>query len=133
MDYSELVKSTWAEIGCRVRPLRRMVFVRTDLPKQHSDGGIWYPSTESGFYDGPFHLRLVTATVLAAGSKSILKPAERVCFQRKYFARWCVLEDRTMIGWLDETEITGIMDDGVSVGKFVENPLGPKQPMALPL
>lgn len=79
--------------------------------------------TEQRFYDGPMHLRLVKATVLASGSQSILEPGQRVCFQRQYLCRWKVMDDGTFVGWLDEKDVAGILDPDVDVSKYLE-PVG---------
>ena len=125
------VEQTWEKLGRRVRASGHTVFVRTDVPEEKSEGGIFYP--DSGFYSGPFHLRLVAATVLSAGSKSILKPGDRVCFQRQWFCRWESLDDKTLVGWLEEAQVTGVLEEDVKVGKFVEQAGGPKQCVPHPL
>jgi hypothetical protein len=129
---TDFVEQTWEKLGRRVRATGHTVFVRTEAPPEKSEGGIFYP--DSSFYNGPFHLRLVPATVLSAGPRSTLKPGERVCFQRQWFCRWKdVPGDKTLVGWVEEAQITGVLEDDTKVDKFIEQPLGPKQCMPHPL
>jgi hypothetical protein len=116
-----IVEDTWAELECHVRPLRRLVLVRTEKPRTITTGGIILPCSDQGFYDGPMHLRLITAVVLAAGpdADSDLTPGVRIGFQRRFFARWQELEDHTMVGWVDDSQITGIATPDTDLDKYI--------------
>jgi co-chaperonin GroES (HSP10) len=116
-----IVDDTWAEIGRKVRPLGRIIFIRTEQLKQTTDGGLYLPASQQTFYDGPMHLRLITAVVLSVGPKvdGTLQPGDRICFQRQFFARWCVLEDRTLVGWIDDSQVAGVCDSDTQVDKFI--------------
>lgn len=102
----DVVEKTWAEVGCRVRPLRRMVFLRT-LPLEEKIGMIHLPTKLTKFHGELPHMKTIRAIVVAAGPKTIVKPGEQVCFTRLQFAWWKKLEDGCMFGWIDENDITG--------------------------
>lgn len=125
------VGQVWDELGTRVRALGGTVFVRTDLLPEKSPGGILYPS--SSFYDGPLHMRLISGTVLAVGPAAApLNPGDRVCFQRKFFARWQVLRDGSFVGWLNVHEITGVLDESTTVDNRIDFPEGARAVRELP-
>jgi co-chaperonin GroES (HSP10) len=121
----EKVEQTWEELGRRVRATGATVFVRTEPPAKKTRGGIIIPDTLRGFYEGPFHLRLVNALVLSAGPEArAVHAGDRVCFQRKMFAHWLKLPDETLIGWIQEGHIAGVLDPDVVVDKHITFPEG---------
>lgn len=121
------VQQTWDELGIKVRMIHDWVLVRTEVPPEQTEGGIWYPPMYRTFYEGPLHLRLVSALVLSNGPHARgVKVGERVCFQRKYFARWKKLADNSMVGWLHEREVTAAMDEGMDIDRDLSFPDGPK-------
>lgn len=105
----ELVERTWAEVGYRIRPLRFLVFVRTEPPEKKV-GSLFLIDKDASFYGGLPHQRLVRATVLSAGPAANVKVGERVCFTRLHFARYKTLEDGTHVGWISSNEIAGYPD-----------------------
>jgi hypothetical protein len=104
-----IVEQTWAEVGCKVRPLRRMVFVRT-LPLAEKIGSIYLPMKMTKFHGELPHQKTIRAVVLSTGSKCAVKPGEHVCFTRLHFAWWKKLEDGCMVGWIDENQLTGYFE-----------------------
>jgi len=106
MDNTDVVERTWAEVGCRVRPLRRMVFLRT-LPLEQKIGSILLPPKLTSFHGELPHMKTIQAIVVAVGPKATVKPGDHVCFTRLQFAWWKKLEDKCMFGWIDENDITG--------------------------
>jgi hypothetical protein len=112
MTNLEVVEATWKEIGYRIRPLRHTVFIRADKPALKI-GEIWMPPKLTDFYSGMPHHALIGATVLSAGPKAEVKPGDRVCFQRLYFARLCVMRDFTLVGWILGPNITGYLNGDV--------------------
>jgi len=112
-----------------------MVLLRTEKLQMKTEGGLFLPASEQGFYDGPMHLRLLAATVLSAGSRAdqSLVPGTRVCFQRRFFAWWKVMEDRTLVGWVDDSQITAICDPDLNLSKFLTTGEGARYATATPL
>jgi co-chaperonin GroES (HSP10) len=128
---TDFVEETWQELGTRVRPLRDLVFLRTVKPSQQTEGGIWFAPSDQNFYDGPLHLRLMRAIVLAAGPRSVLQPGDHICFQRLYLSRWKGLQDGTFVGWLREIEVALVVDPDVEVSRFLNPNAGPRAPLRL--
>jgi hypothetical protein len=110
MDNQELIERTWAEVGCRLRPLKRTVMVRT-LPIPQKVGSLWLPAKAASFYGGMPHQILIRAIVLSAGPQSHVAPGEKVCFQRLWFSRWKGLSDGCYVGYLDAVKLAGIVED----------------------
>lgn len=108
---AEIVASVWQELGKRYRPLRRVLIVRTDPQSQSTPGGILLTQKESDLYTGMPHMRVVKATVLAAGPKASTAVGARVCFQRLHFAWFAKLEDKTLVGTIEEEELVGYLED----------------------
>lgn len=107
----ELVEKTWAEVGHFIRPLRRMVFVKTELRPQKS-GQVWLPPSTATNYAGiAAHQVLMEATVLSVGPKCRLQPGEKICFARLFFAWLYKLEDGTLVGWIDEENVSGYVEE----------------------
>lgn len=112
VDVMELVERTWSELGYSIRPLRWMVFVRTD-PFEGKIGSIHLPGRDNYFYGDLGNARIAIATVLSAGKAGLagsLEPGDHVCFQRLYFAWYKRMEDGTFVGWIDANQITGYFD-----------------------
>jgi hypothetical protein len=108
----DLVAKTWAELGCRVRPTRRMVFVRTEVFNNKNPGGLlWLPGKLHGFHGGLPHMRTVYAIVISAGPEALVKEGERVAFMRLHFAVWKPLaEEGAFAGWIDQNDLIGYAD-----------------------
>lgn len=108
----DIVEETWNEIGRRVRPLKRAVFVRTIPPPVKTESGlIWLPPKVTSFSHGLPHVRVVNAIVLSAGPSCTVKPGELICFQRLHFARWLPLrESECFVGWIDESQLVGYVE-----------------------
>lgn len=110
MPAADLVEQTWAEVGCRVRPLKRWVFVRT-LPVATHIGSIALPPKLASFHGELPHMKTIHALVLSVGPKATVKKGDVVCFTRLQFAWWKKLDDRCMVGWIDENDLTGYFVD----------------------
>lgn len=106
----DVVGQTWTEVGYKVRPLRNTVFVRT-LPLEEKVGSLYLPAKLTKFYGELPHQKTIRAVVLAVGPKAKVKPGEKVCFTRLYFAWWKKLEDGCMVGWIDENQLTGYIEE----------------------
>lgn len=103
----ERIAATWKEIGQSARPLRKMVFVRTELLPERV-GLIYIPPDQRGNYSQLPHKVLMRALVLSTGPGcKVLKPGDRIAFPRLFFARWHHMEDRTLVGWVDEENVHG--------------------------
>lgn len=103
----EIIEQTWGEIGWRAKPLKRWVFVRTELLPDKI-GSLYLPPTLRGNYAQLGHKVLMRALVLSTGPQCrILKPGDRIAFPRLFFARWHYLEDKSLAGWVDEDNISG--------------------------
>jgi hypothetical protein len=102
----KLIADAWQHLGFKVRPVGRKVWVRTD-PHEQKVGLIWKPPKLASFYGELPHQVTVAATVLAAGPQATVKPGERVCFTRLYFAHWCQMDDSTYIGYVDSAQLSG--------------------------
>lgn len=107
-----IIDQTWEELGYRVRSINRKVFVRTEESPPMTAGGIWLPPQVQTFYHGYPHQRIVTGTILSAGSSSDVKEGDRVCFKRLHFIRIEKLLDGTFFGCLDALELVGFAADG---------------------
>lgn len=105
----KLVAKTWAEIGKTVRPLRRMVFVRSEVFNNKTASGLLYlPGKVHGFYGGLPHMRTVYGTILAVGPETSVKVGERVAFTRLFFAVWLpLMEEGAFVGWINENDLIG--------------------------
>ena len=103
----DVVGQTWNEVGFKVRPMHAKVFVRTDPPAEKI-GMIFLPPKEADFFGGMMHLRLVTATVLSVGPMArLVKPGDRVVFQRMNFGYIKKLEKGVYVGWIEEQQLVG--------------------------
>jgi co-chaperonin GroES (HSP10) len=104
-----IAEQTLAELGLKeIRPLRRMLFVRTEPFDNKSSGGIYLPGKLHGFFGGLPHMRNVFGTVVAAGPKCEVRVGDRIVFQRLHFAHWKPLrEEGAYLGWIDETQVIG--------------------------
>lgn len=102
-DRLAFVDATWAEIGSRVRPLRNMVFLRTEPPPTQI-GSIILPPKLQGFY-GPLPAgTVITAVVLSAGPRCDVEAGDIVTFIRTPFTRWKDFADGSKGGWMPEEE-----------------------------
>jgi len=109
----DLAGRTWKELGIkRVRPLRRMLFVRTEpFENKTASGLLFLPGRLHGFFGGLPHMRNVFGTVVSAGPDCTVKIGERIMFVRLHFAHWKpLLEEGAYIGWIDETQVVGYAD-----------------------
>lgn len=107
----DVVGQTWNEVGFKVRPMHAKVFVRTDPPVEKI-GMIFLPPKEADFFGGMMHLRLVTATVLSVGPLArLVKPGDRVVFQRMNFGYIKKLEKGVYVGWIEEQQLVGHPED----------------------
>jgi hypothetical protein len=110
MDTMEIVNKTWEEMGRKIQPLRNILLVRTD-PVSEKVGSIFLPHMKQGFYAGMPHEMLAHATVLSVGPKVRLKVGDRVCFTRTNFARMQFLQDGTVVGWIQDQHLAGMLVD----------------------
>lgn len=105
----DVVAKTWTEVGFKIRPLSRMVFVKT-LPLDTKIGSILLPPKLTSFHGELPHMKMIYAIVMAAGRDATVKSGEQICFLRLKFAWLIKLEDGCMFGWIDENDITGYVD-----------------------
>lgn len=127
MENSELIDATWKECGSRVRPLRNMVFVRTELLPEYI-GSVFIPETLRSSYSQLPHKVMLQALVIGAGPQcKEVKIGDRVAFSRLFFARWQQMEDKTLVGWLNEDNIACECEAGTTLrqaGDFLQTPSG---------
>lgn len=110
MSVMDLVSQSWEEVGHRVRPHRKKVMVRTQSLPEQTSGGIYIP--KSGFYDGMANQKIIEGTIISKGSDvSTVSVGEKVIFMRIVFARYWQMEDKTFVGWVDEHELLGTIDE----------------------
>lgn len=111
MQNEEIVTGTWREVGYRARPLRDTVFVRTEL-RPEKDGSIYIPPAYRGSYSGFANTVLLRAFVVAVGPQcKVVKVGDHVCFTRLFFARYCEMQDGTLLGYLREDQLSGFIED----------------------
>jgi len=127
-DVTSLIAKTWEECGVlRVRPLRNMVFVRTELLPEYI-GSIFIPATLRASYSQLPHKVMLSALVIGAGPKcTSVKIGDRVSFSRLFFARWQEMSDKCLVGWLQEENIAVALDNEMSLrqaGDFLQTPSG---------
>lgn len=128
----ERVEETWEELGFRLRMLRSAILVRTEpLPK--TSGGVILPDRATSFYGELPHVQFVTAVVLSAGPKAVLKPGDRIAFTRLFFARYMEMQDKTMVGWIaNEENVLGYAEGERSYVSITANtPPAPPPPPGL--
>lgn len=102
---AELIERTWQEVGQRARPLRRLVFVRTELLPEKV-GSLWLPPDQRSNYAQLGHQVFMRALVLATGPQCrVLRPGDRVAFTRLFFAWSWKCSDGTLVGWIEEENI----------------------------
>jgi hypothetical protein len=128
----ERVEKTWEELGYRLRMLRNTVLVRTE-PLPTESNGVILPDRAVSFYGELAHVQFVTATVLAAGPKAVLKPGDRIAFTRLFFARLLEMPDKTMVGWIaNEENVLGYAEGERSYVPITANaPQAPPPPEGL--
>ena len=105
-ETKKLIADSWNELGYKIRPLRRVVWVRTQ-PHEQKIGLIWKPPKFASFHGELPHQVTTKAIVLSTGPRATVKPGEKVCFTRLFFAYWKKMEDGTYVGWVDETQLSG--------------------------
>lgn len=110
-----LVKEAWRKLGFKMKPLRNVVVVRTEPinKKVGKDQILWAPPKLQRFYGELANLQLVTATVLAVGSKcKELKPGDHIGFARLFFARlWDInANEQDLVGYVLEENVMGWID-----------------------
>ena len=108
----EFIDRTWQEVGHKIRPLRRLLVVRT-LPTEQKLGLLWLPPSAVSVYGGLAHQRTLKAVVLSVGPKATVKPGEVIAFTRLYFGWWQKFENDCYLGWIDETQVSGYVDEDV--------------------
>lgn len=107
-SFEELKRFTFDEVGLKwVKPLRNMVFIRTDPPELMTEGGLYLPDSVSKMYSSPAHLRILKATVMSAGPQAKAQVGQRVCLQRLYFAYYKKLINGGYFGWVEDSQIIG--------------------------
>ena len=106
------IDRTWQDYGRKIRPLRKLLVVRT-LPTEQRVGSLWLPPTAASLYGPLAHQRQVKAIVLAAGPQATVKPGEVIAFTRLYFGYWHKYENDCYLGWIDENQVSGYVDEDV--------------------
>ena len=127
-ETDQFISDTWKECGVRaVRPLRNMVFVRTE-PHPEYIGSIFIPPSLRTVYGRFPHKIMLNALVIGTGPKcQYVKVGDRVAFSRLFFARWQQVEDRTLVGWAIEDNLAVALDNGIKIqqqGDYVQTPSG---------
>jgi co-chaperonin GroES (HSP10) len=119
-----LIEKTWAELGFRIRPLNRKVFIRTETRPYKTAGGIIIPESARGIYSvdrSKIDVELY-ARVLSVGPRCReIKEGDRIFISRLYFAWIRKLADGNFVGYLEEENVFGFAaEDEVKeeVGKF---------------
>ena len=107
----EVVAAVLEEMGREYDPMPYMVLVRTDPPLSRTAGGLFLTNTESSFWHGQGHAKLIKSTVVAAGAKSEKQVGDRICFQRLYFKWVHKLKDGTYFGAIAKHNIAGYIED----------------------
>ena len=108
---TDLVNQTWEEVGYRVRPLRDMLYVRTDpMPEKFENSALYMPHKYTDFFGQLPSQTTIYGTVVSAGPKATSKAGDRVAFSRMNYARWLDLKDHTKLGWISEADIYGQSD-----------------------
>lgn len=104
---SDRISATFAELGINsFRPMRDLVLVRSN-PMPQKTGSIYLPNKLATFFGLLPNLQLITATVLSAGPKATVLPGEDIVFMRLNFAWWKIMEDGTVVGWIQEANVFG--------------------------
>lgn len=110
---SDLVDATWTELGHRIAAIGHKVFLRTDLPRKQTAGGIYIPPMLATQYGQRLGSQvLVTGTVLSVGPlvKGDIKVGDRIAFLRLTFGWTNKLGDDTLVGWIPESDVLGLAD-----------------------
>lgn len=99
------INATWELCGSRVRPMKKWVFVRTELLPDYI-GKVFIPASCRGNYTDLPHVVFMEATVLSTGPEcTAVKTGDKIMFSRLFFARWQYMPDKTLVGWVDEANI----------------------------
>jgi co-chaperonin GroES (HSP10) len=113
LEGTALVDATWAELGHRIAAVGHKVFLRTDLPRKQTAGGIYIPPMLATQYGQRLGSQvLVTGTVLSVGPlvKGAIKVGDRIAFFRLTFGWTNKLNDDTLVGWIPESDVLGLAD-----------------------
>ena len=105
-----LAEQTLSELGLsEIRPLRNMVFVRSEPFTNMTPSGLLYlPGKLHGFFGGLPHMRTVYGTAVAVGPKCSIQVGERIMFMRLHFAHWKpLMEEGAYLGWIEENQVIG--------------------------
>ena len=101
--FDEFLAESWAECDKTYKPLLNVVFVRTDLPKRVSDGGIIMPKYHDGLSGGLPKGKTVWGTVLAVGPEAhLVKAGDRVAFPRGSWMWLHKMKDGSRVGNIKE-------------------------------
>lgn len=107
---TDIIKDTFAEMGINgFRPLRDLILIRSN-PMPVKTGSILLPLRQTTFYGELPNLVIVTAIVIAAGPKATVVPGDQIAFMRLNFIRWDYMQDRTVLGLIQEANIFGWAD-----------------------
>lgn len=110
-EFKAFAKDAWLSLGGEVEALGQWVLVRTEPARRSTDSGILLPNALEGFYGGLPKGRYAFAVVLSKGPDccELQNVAESIMFPRQHFARWKVLVDGSLVGWIHESEIALIV------------------------
>lgn len=105
---SNVIEETWEKIGFRMRPMRRLIAVRTH-PFASSVGGILIPESLTTMWGGILgNQKIVVATALSVGPDCVeAEPGQILMFLRLFFINHTKLDDGTYVGWVDEQNLIG--------------------------
>jgi len=110
----KFIEEAWKLLGWKIRPMRRLVIVRTlPIPTKSESGLLHLPSSLTGFYDGLANKKIIEAYVLRTGpGVTQVREGDKVLFMRISFARFERLagDEESYLGYLDETEILGKLE-----------------------
>lgn len=108
----DLIESTWALVGYKIRPTGNNVFLRTYPREQKSPGGLWLPPSKSSFYDGLPHNVFIRAVICATGPDVRgVKVGDIVGFTRHSLKRYEAYNDSgSASGWVAEPNLHMLLD-----------------------
>lgn len=109
-----LVEATWAELGFKVKPIGKRIFVRTDTaPKKI--GSIYMPPEAWGMYGRRLGSQVfITATILSIGPRvqTDIAVGQKLIFNRLPFGWTFKMADGTFVGWVDVDEVFAVTESG---------------------
>ncbi len=124
MTPTELIEKTWKEVGFRVRPLARKVFIRTEQRPWKTKGGVWLPPSSTLIYAADrskIDVELYARVCSVGPQVREIKVGDRIFFSRLYFAWIRKLDDGQYLGYLDELNVFGLAaEDAVKEEEQVE-------------